>query len=116
MYDEVIDTTMLEGLEEALGDEIVEIVELFLSGLDEQLEDLKHALASEDMDQVRRRAHSLKGSASNLGALRLSNIARQIEHSAHDGELAPYEIVSQLDPMAERTKVLLGQRYAYSPS
>ncbi|MFO7808691.1 MAG: Hpt domain-containing protein [Planctomycetota bacterium] len=116
MYDEVIDTTMLEGLEEALGDEIVEIVEFFLSDLDGQLEELKDALASEDMEQIRRRAHALKGSASNLGALGLSDLARQIGQSAHEGEPAPCEIVAQLDPMAERTKTLLEQRYAFSPS
>ncbi|MGC9456658.1 MAG: response regulator [Halothiobacillaceae bacterium] len=110
--DEVIDNTMLEGLEEALGDEIREIVDFFLNSLDNQLDDLKRALASKDMDEIRRRAHALKGSAGNLGALGLSDLARQIEQSAHDGESVDGQTVARIEPMAERTKTLLAQRYA----
>ncbi|MFP4155616.1 MAG: response regulator, partial [Halothiobacillaceae bacterium] len=109
--DEVIDTSMLEGLEEALGDEIREIVEFFRNSLDGQIEDLHQAIRSQDTDAIRRRAHAIKGSAGNLGALGISELARQIELRAQHGEPIEEETVAQLKPLAEHTKALLAKRY-----
>jgi HPt (histidine-containing phosphotransfer) domain-containing protein len=43
---------------------------------------IRMALASNDLEEVRRLAHDLKGTASNLGAARLAAIAREFELEA----------------------------------
>jgi hypothetical protein len=60
--------------------------------------DIKAAIAANDVGAAKRKAHRLKGMASNLGAARLARIARQIElMSHHIGD------VSDSMPLLEKT-------------
>ena len=48
---------------------------------------LEAALAAGDADGVRRHAHAIKGSAGNIAALRMHEIAGMLEQSANEGDL-----------------------------
>jgi HPt (histidine-containing phosphotransfer) domain-containing protein len=48
---------------------------------------MRQGLASANADTVRRAAHSLKSNSSSLGALGLSELARQLEADAKAGQL-----------------------------
>lgn len=75
----------LERLEEAYDDDRAAIANLL--GLARETESryirtLREAIARADLHAVARAAHSIKGSASNIGALRVSRIAADIEDRA----------------------------------
>ena len=104
---EPINRPLLDELREAIGDELLEIVRYFLSQLDEQLNGLRAAHRDDDRDTLRARAHALKGSAGNLGALPLSHLARDIERLCARPEPISDELIEALTPLATRTRAAL---------
>ena len=52
------------------------------------LDEIRHALAQGDLDAARSFAHRLKGVAGNMGARKLSEIARQVELESDSIEAA----------------------------
>jgi signal transduction histidine kinase/CheY-like chemotaxis protein/HPt (histidine-containing phosphotransfer) domain-containing protein len=63
---------------------IPRFVELFCTGADVQIAGIAAALAERDADGVRRQAHGIKGAAGNIAALRLHQIAGDIEKIAKE--------------------------------
>jgi len=66
---------------------IEEIAEIFVRSSEEWLSQLHDALERQDADQVRRIAHTLKGSASNFLAKDVCAAAARLEAVARSGEL-----------------------------
>jgi CheY-like chemotaxis protein/HPt (histidine-containing phosphotransfer) domain-containing protein len=81
--DEVLDRGVLEGLRElrepGQPDPLAELIELFLRDACPRLEEMLAAAAAGDWAKVGASAHTLKGSASNLGARRLSSRCEALE-------------------------------------
>jgi len=73
------------GLEE---NEFLEIVELFLETAETDITHLKQAIASGDMKTITEAAHSLKGSAGNLGFTEIYRLSKEIETAARENTLA----------------------------
>lgn len=67
---------------------IPRFVGLFCKGVPPQMEGLETSLAADDADGVRRHAHAIKGSAANISALRMHQVAAMIEKAAKEGDLA----------------------------
>lgn len=65
-------------------DPVAELVEVFETQTRQLVAELQAGNASGDHDTVRKAAHSLKGSSGNLGALRLAELSRLLEHQAGD--------------------------------
>ena len=80
-----LDTT----LENLGGDPelLQEILDYFMEMAPQQLDDLESVLAAGDVDAVDLQAHSMKGGAANVGAVRLSAAARELEMLAKAGGL-----------------------------
>ena len=78
-----------EALNRVAGDMdlLKEIAALFLSGCNQSLTDVSKALADDDVEKLISSAHSLKGSVGNFAAERAFLAARNVEHSARDGDL-----------------------------
>ncbi|MCK4671198.1 MAG: response regulator [Candidatus Aegiribacteria sp.] len=77
-------------LRESLGDDhelIEEILELFKSNSDEIMTSLKNAALKDDLETVRKNAHSLKGSSGNIGAKALMKTMKSIEEACSDGDM-----------------------------
>lgn len=95
---------------EAGSDAIVrELVVLFLEDVSQRLQELEQAVKRSDRSARERVAHSIKGSAANLGAERLALLASAIEHCSND------EALTEIAGMAEEfeaLKQLLDERYA----
>ena len=71
-----------ERIEDATGGDrefLEELVDIFLTDADERVEELKDALSKGEADAFSRTAHKLKGSSANMGAVRLTDIARDME-------------------------------------
>lgn len=69
-----------EGGETALVEELIQI---FQSDAAERLEVLARALDAADYPIVRQEAHTIKGSALQVGANRVAEVCRQMELEAH---------------------------------
>ena len=73
---DVLDRAVISGLrdlrEPGQPDPLAELIELFLRDARPRLEGMRAAAAAGDWPKVAAGAHTLKGSASNLGARRLS--------------------------------------------
>lgn len=75
-----IDMDVIEALRELGDDELLkELVDLFVTDTPPRLSELDTAFNAGDADTVASVAHSLKSSSANLGALRLSDLCRELE-------------------------------------
>lgn len=89
----------LKELGENLGlelDEFVEIVKLFVSTADSDIEKIKNAVYKQDAQSASEAAHSLKGSAGNLGFKDMSDIALNAEKNASENNLKGFEDVTKI--------------------
>ncbi len=90
-----IDPEALENLKALNPDDgdgfLKELVDIFLSDTPSRIVDLRSSLVSGDLILFTRSAHSIKGSASNLGAEPLRAISGKLEHQAKTEGLAGIE-------------------------
>ena len=64
-----------------------ELIELFLEDLPSRFTDLRTAAARNDVAALRTAVHTLKGSASNMGASRLASVCRNLEEKLGKGDV-----------------------------
>jgi HPt (histidine-containing phosphotransfer) domain-containing protein len=69
-------------------DVLQEVLTTFLTDVPRRLEALAEAAAGGRSDDVARGAHSLKGSAGNIGARRLQRLATDLEDAARQGQVS----------------------------
>jgi PAS domain S-box-containing protein len=88
----VLDSAVLDGLrqlrEPGAPDPLAEIIDLFLQDTPHRLNHLSTAVNQQDATVLKSSAHSLKGSASNLGARPLAALCAQLEKLATVGDFA----------------------------
>jgi HPt (histidine-containing phosphotransfer) domain-containing protein len=60
-------------------DVLAEVLQLFLQEVPPRIDRLRNAWASGNIQEVHRAAHSLKGSAGNIGARRLFTVCGQLD-------------------------------------
>lgn len=98
-----VDRDVLRQLDEVLGGEAASVVEFFIEYLPGQLACLHAACDEGNLDTLRREAHSLKGSAGNIGARRLAAQCRELEQLASEQRLQEgCAQLALLDQEAER--------------
>lgn len=67
-------------------EELLELVELFVSELPERTGRLEELLSRGDLGEVGRLAHQLKGAAGSYGFDEVTPYAARLEHAARSGE------------------------------
>jgi HPt (histidine-containing phosphotransfer) domain-containing protein len=86
---DAVDLAVLIGFEEAQPegepDLIVELIDLYLAETPRLMSVMQGALAKEDERELRRAAHSLKGSSANLGANGMAALCDRLEHLGNAG-------------------------------
>lgn len=70
----------------SLGDEgdaslLTDLIQMFLEDAPVKLNSIKTGFAKRDMHQVEKAAHSMKGSAGNLGATEVQNLCDQLQRA-----------------------------------
>ncbi|HET6165255.1 MAG TPA: response regulator, partial [Marmoricola sp.] len=117
-----LDVARLDELAE-MGAEAMPLVQRaidnFVTSVGPTVDELDAALASTDAVALRSVAHRLKGSAANLGAARVAELALEIELLAEDGELevAAGVVAALSDAAGEACTALAAHRFevdAYS--
>jgi HPt (histidine-containing phosphotransfer) domain-containing protein len=66
-------------------DVLTEVLRLFLDEVPRRIERLRAAWTDGNLTEVHRAAHSLKGSAGNIGARALSEVCRQLDERGKAG-------------------------------
>lgn len=87
----LIDHDILRDLTDIMGDESKVLIEVYLEDTPKILEQIEHAIAADQIADLVMPAHSLKSTSANLGALGLSEIARQMEQDARESRSADYQ-------------------------
>ncbi len=90
-------------------DLVFSIVREFANDIKTQIETMNVALAASDAETIRKEAHSIKGGAANIHALRLSQTAKAIEELAKAGELEaiPKALVALIEENERMRRALL---------
>ena len=82
---QVIDPQALERLREWGGEKLAgQMVRLFLKNSGTRMDQIRSGVASSDLQEAERGAHSLKSSAANIGAETLRTMATRMESAALD--------------------------------
>ena len=88
----VLDPAVLESLRQLTPpgepDVLKEVLQLFLDDVPARVERLRAAWQGGDVVAVQRAAHSLKGSAGNIGATDLLGVCRQLDDLGRAGDLS----------------------------
>ena len=89
-----LDSAAIDGLRDLSPDAtfLRELIDIFLQDTPNRLKELDAALAAGDAATATRAAHSIKGSSSNFGALRLSQLAHHIELQGKAANLAAVNV------------------------
>ena len=98
----VIDTRHLDQLQELIGgsqESLNELVETFLIEGDEIIADMNESVSNQDLDLLRRSAHSFKSSAQDFGALELSTLSASLE--SHCQAQWPDDDIEQIKRISE---------------
>ena len=82
----VLNTALLSDLRDAIGDALPTVIRTFISDSARYLVELRAAIAQRDTARIRDLAHTLKGSASNVGAELLADLVERVERLASAGE------------------------------
>jgi histidine phosphotransfer protein HptB len=86
-----IDPEAIENLKALNPDDdnafLKEIIGIFLEDTPQRIAELKQCLVSFDQPTFTRAAHSIKGSASNLGAIKVRALAEKLEHQSRNSGL-----------------------------
>jgi len=92
-----LDDEVISDLREVMGDEFLSLIRVFLEDTPRNLQRLQQGADENDIPGMIASAHSLKSTSANLGALELSELARQIEHGGRAGSLTqPAALVARL--------------------
>jgi CheY-like chemotaxis protein/HPt (histidine-containing phosphotransfer) domain-containing protein len=65
-----------------------ELIELYLLDMEQKIPRLKSLLEEADLSSLGREAHNLVATAGNVGAMKVSGLARQIEHACREEDCA----------------------------
>ena len=96
----------LEDLSGGDRDVLADVCAVFVEDMGARLEELKRAAQGEDAAALRRVAHVVAGSASNVGACTLEALARDVElERVQQGGLAAH--VAELATQLERARAAM---------
>ena len=106
----VLDPAVLESLRQLTPpgepDVLKEVLQLFLDDVPARVERLRSAWQGGDAVAVQRAAHSLKGSAGNIGATDLLGVCRQLDDLGRAGDLSnAAPLVTALDSEFARVQL-----------
>lgn len=105
MSDPALDPAIIQELQSVMGDEFRTLVDSFERDSRQRMQKLDEAIASQQADEIRRTAHSFKGSSGNLGAMELSRLCLELEQAGYAEDLrrAP-ELLEQIRTAFERAR------------
>jgi HPt (histidine-containing phosphotransfer) domain-containing protein len=103
----VLDPAVIEALRGLTPpgepDVLSEVLNMFLAEVPPRLERLRNAWAAGNIEEVHRAAHSLKGSAGNIGATALFDVCKELDEKSRSGQ------VDAIGPLVDALAVEYGR-------
>ncbi|MPQ77219.1 Hpt domain-containing protein [Hydrogenovibrio sp. JE_KL2] len=94
----ILDNSHLDMLKDVIGEDLKEILDVFLQTAPAELAAMQQAFSQQDEVGLRLHSHTLKGSAANVGATELSLQAKKVEDAAKANDLSSVsEDIQQLE-------------------
>ncbi len=104
----LLDESVIEDLLEVMGDDFIELLEVYLRDAPKLVMQIKQAANQNQIEALISPAHSLKSSSANVGAMRLSSLAKQMEQSARTGHVNnPEQLAAKIDRTYIQTELAL---------
>lgn len=107
----IIDPSTIAEAKETMHAKFPKMVEYFFEDAETYIEAIRKAVATANIEKIVSPSHTLKSSARQMGALRLSDIARSIEEQARQmlsgGQAELSQVshkLSKLEAVFEQTK------------
>ncbi len=88
-----LDDQLIGELRELMEDDFTVLLDAYLAEAPVQRAAIEAAFEDRNAEELRRTAHSLKGSSANIGATLLADVCHRIEQSANQGEAEQLEIL-----------------------
>jgi HPt (histidine-containing phosphotransfer) domain-containing protein len=85
---------------------MIELIDLYLVETSRLLESIREAIEETQLDSVKLKAHSLKGSSANLGITLMASLSERLEHF-QPGEATRLELLGELEYEFTRVSHLL---------
>ena len=112
-----LDTGVLDELAEVIGQQVTQVIQLFLADAPVLVDAMQLAAGNHDLEALREAAHSLKSASANVGAMGLAEAARRIELGARNNALErPQVAVALLIAEFARTRMALRGYLSCRPS
>jgi len=97
-----IDLRKIEELKELVDDDdpdfFIELLEDYMNNSEENLKAIRYAIQAKDTITVVKTAHILKGASSNIGAVNMTELSKQLEHLGREEILeGAVELIDRLD-------------------
>lgn len=110
--EELLDDGVLRDLEDIMGDELKPLVAVFLGDSPKRIVQLEQAAVMKDITGLSQQAHALKSASANLGAKRMSALAKALELDARGGRVDnPVTRVAELKAIYLATAEALRERF-----
>jgi len=97
-----IDPQKIEELKELVDEDdpgfLIELIEDYMDNSEENLKAIRYAIQAKDIVTVGRTAHTLKGASSNIGAVNMTELSKQLEHLGREETLeGAVDLIDRLD-------------------
>jgi len=93
----MLDKEVLRELSEVMGEDFTILIQTYLEDAPKKLEQLEQGARVGELVDLIAPAHSLKSTSANLGAMRLSELAKVVEYGSREKTLLqPIELVVQM--------------------
>ena len=97
-----IDPQKIEELKELVDDDdpdfFIELLEDYMNNSEENLKAIRYAIQAKDTATVVKTAHILKGASSNIGAVNMTELSKQLQHLGKAETLeSAVELIDRLD-------------------
>ncbi|HJP90943.1 MAG TPA: Hpt domain-containing protein [Pyrinomonadaceae bacterium] len=100
-----------EAQEEGESDFVLELINLYLNEVPRLFSAIREAIAKDDWPSIKRAAHSVRGSSSNLGILQIAVIAGALEQLAANQHAPVGQLLLSLqDEFTRVEKILSAER------
>ena len=86
-----LDHKMLAHLKSVIGDNLAPILKTYLEITPALVKELETAIKQANAPDIKRHAHTLKGSSANIGALDLPNLCLEMETFARNSDIKKAE-------------------------
>jgi CheY-like chemotaxis protein len=115
----VLEMAAVDTLRELLGGDefLAEVIDAFFADAPNLLATLRRSVEQGDVDDLRRTAHTLKSNSETFGAEGFSELCRELEESAKDGELTgAAELAARIEAEYAGLQAALAALRAGAPS